>query len=185
MAGLWPGAKVRRVLDDSVAYEESCSPRGHTVLQMCWWASTWHRTPANDWAGQLNVGWSKNGHANSVAAVQFRVVASGCGPNAFARFGLFRNDVVQIKLNAFLCRSSVKSLLGCFFGCTMPRRTVQHHHVCTRTPCWHCWAWVMLVGCCAEACTAAVLIGVMHLPGCPFGSAWCLVCGVRRLGRLG
>ena len=26
--------------------------------------------------------------------------------------------------------------------------------------------------CCAEACTAAVLTGVMRLPGCPFGSAW-------------
>ena len=35
--------------------------------------------------------------------------------------------------------------------------------------------------CCAEACTAAVLIGVMRLPGCPFDSAWCLVCEVRRL----
>ena len=28
-----------------------------------------------------------------------------------------------------------------------------------------------MVGCCAEACTAIVLIGVMRLPGCPFGSA--------------
>ena len=44
---------------------------------------------------------------------------------------------------------------------------------------------VMMVGCCAEACTAAVLIGVVRLPGCPFGSAWCLVCEVCRLGRLG
>ena len=35
--------------------------------------------------------------------------------------------------------------------------------------------------CCAEACTAAVLIGVMRLPGCPFDSAWCLVCEVCRL----
>ena len=38
--------------------------------------------------------------------------------------------------------------------------------------------------CCAEACTAAVLIGVtnsMHLPGCPFDCAWCLVCEVCRL----
>ena len=42
-----------------------------------------------------------------------------------------------------------------------------------------------MVGCCAEACTAAVLIGVMRLPGCPFGSAWCLVCEVYQLGRLG
>ena len=33
--------------------------------------------------------------------------------------------------------------------------------------------------------TAAVLIVVMRLPGCPFGSAWCLVCEVCRLGRLG
>ena len=39
-----------------------------------------------------------------------------------------------------------------------------------------------MAGCyCAEACTAAVLIGVMCLPGCPFGSAWCLVCEVCRL----
>ena len=45
------------------------------------------------------------------------------------------------------------------------------------------WVWVMMVGCCcAEGCTAAVLIGVMRLPGCPFGSAWCLVCEVCRLG---
>ena len=30
-----------------------------------------------------------------------------------------------------------------------------------------------MVGCCcAEACTAAVLLGVMRLPGCPFGGAW-------------
>ena len=35
--------------------------------------------------------------------------------------------------------------------------------------------------CCAEACMAAVLIGVVHLPGCPFDSAWCLVCEVRWL----
>ena len=37
---------------------------------------------------------------------------------------------------------------------------------------------------CAEACTAAVLIGVtgvMHLPGCPFDSAWCLICEVCQL----
>ena len=61
-----------------------------------------YRTPGNYWAGQINFGWSKNGHANSVAAVQFRVVASGCGPKTFASFELFRNDVVQIKLNA-LC----------------------------------------------------------------------------------
>ena len=48
------------------------------------------------------------------------------------------------------------------------------------------WVWVMMVGCCcAEGCTAAVLIGVMRLPGCPFGSAWCLVCEICRLGRLG
>ena len=38
----------------------------------------------------------------------------------------------------------------------------------------------MMAGC-AEACTAAVLIGVMRLPGCPFDSAWCLVCEVCRL----
>ena len=32
----------------------------------------------------------------------------------------------------------------------------------------------LMVGCCyPEACTAAVFIGVMRLPGCPFGSAWC------------
>ena len=36
-----------------------------------------------------------------------------------------------------------------------------------------------------KACTAAVLFGVMRLPGCPFGSAWCLVGEVCRLGRLG
>ena len=41
-AGLWPGAKVRNVLDDSVACGESCAPRGHTVLQMCRWANTLH-----------------------------------------------------------------------------------------------------------------------------------------------
>ena len=35
--------------------------------------------------------------------------------------------------------------------------------------------------CCAEACTAAVLIGALRLPGCPFDSAWCLVCEVCRL----
>ena len=35
--------------------------------------------------------------------------------------------------------------------------------------------------CCAEASTAAVLIGVMRLPGCPFDSAWCLVCALCRL----
>ena len=40
----------------------------------------------------------------------------------------------------------------------------------------------MMAGCCcAEACTAAVLIGVMRLPGCPFDSAWCLVCEVCQL----
>ena len=34
----------------------------------------------------------------------------------------------------------------------------------------------MMAGCCcAEACTAAVVIGVMRLPVCPFDSAWCLV----------
>ena len=42
-----------------------------------------------------------------------------------------------------------------------------------------------MVGCCAEACAAAVLIGGVRLPGSPFGSALCLVCGVGRLGRLG
>ena len=40
---------------------------------------------------------------------------------------------------------------------------------------------VMMAGCCAEACTAVVLIGVMRLPGCPFDSAWFLVCEVCRL----
>ena len=95
-----------------------------------------YRTPGNYWAGQIKFGLSKNGHANSVDAVQFRVVAIGCGSKAFASFVLFRNDVVQIKLNALLRRSPVNSSLGCFFGCTMPRRTVQHYHVCTRTPCW-------------------------------------------------
>ena len=46
--------------------------------------------------------------------------------------------------------------------------------------------WVLMVGCCcADACMAAVLIGVMRLPGCPFGSAWSLVCEVCRLGQLG
>ena len=35
--------------------------------------------------------------------------------------------------------------------------------------------------CCAEACTVAVVTGVMRLPGCPFDSAWCLVCEVCRL----
>ena len=38
-----------------------------------------------------------------------------------------------------------------------------------------------MAGCCAEACTAAVLIGVMRLPGCPFDSTWCFVCEVSRL----
>ena len=56
-------------------------------------------------------------------------------------------------------------------------------------PLLHCtrvWVWVLMVGCCcAEACKAAVLIGVMRLPGCPFGSAWSLVCEVCQLGRLG
>ena len=38
-----------------------------------------------------------------------------------------------------------------------------------------------MVGCCcAEACMAAVLIGVMRLPGCPFDSAW----SVRCVGRV-
>ena len=35
--------------------------------------------------------------------------------------------------------------------------------------------------CCAEACTAAVLIRVMRLPGCPFDSARCLGCELCRL----
>ena len=35
--------------------------------------------------------------------------------------------------------------------------------------------------CCAEACTADLLIGVMRLSGCPFDSAWCLVREVCRL----
>ena len=39
----------------------------------------------------------------------------------------------------------------------------------------------MASGCSAEACTAAVLIGAMRLPGCPFDSAWCFVCEVCRL----
>ena len=38
MAGLWPGAKERNVSDDSVANEESGTPRGHTVLEVCRWA---------------------------------------------------------------------------------------------------------------------------------------------------
>ena len=38
-----------------------------------------------------------------------------------------------------------------------------------------------MAGCCAEPCTAPVLIGVMRLPGCPFDSAGCLVCQVCRL----
>ena len=38
-----------------------------------------------------------------------------------------------------------------------------------------------MAGCCARACTAAVLLGVMRLPGCPFDSAWRLVCEVCRL----
>ena len=43
-----------------------------------------------------------------------------------------------------------------------------------------------MVGCCcAEAGMAAVLLGVMRLPGCPFGGAWSLVCEVCRLGQLG
>ena len=48
------------------------------------------------------------------------------------------------------------------------------HHTMACTTQWHapCRVWVMMVGCfCAEACTAAVLIGVVRLPGCPFGSA--------------
>ena len=40
--------------------------------------------------------------------------------------------------------------------------------------------WVLMVGCCAEASMATVLIGVMRLPGCPFGSAWSL--SVRFVG---
>ena len=40
----------------------------------------------------------------------------------------------------------------------------------------------MMAGCCgAEACTDAVLIGVMHLPACRFDIAWCLVSEVCRL----
>ena len=35
--------------------------------------------------------------------------------------------------------------------------------------------------CCAEACTAAVLIGVLRLPCCPFDCAWRLVSEVCRL----
>ena len=31
-----------------------------------------------------------------------------------------------------------------------------------------------------KACTAAMLIGVMRPPGCPFDSAWCLVCELCR-----
>ena len=42
---------------------------------------------------------------------------------------------------------------------------------------------MMMVGCCAEACTA-VTIGAMRLPGCPFGSAWRLVCEVS-VGSIG
>ena len=38
-----------------------------------------------------------------------------------------------------------------------------------------------MAGCgCAEACTAAVLLGIMRIPG-PFDSAWCFVCEVFRL----
>ena len=41
---------------------------------------------------------------------------------------------------------------------------------------------MMMAGCCcAEACTAAVINGVMRLPGCRFDGAWCLVCEVCRL----
>ena len=40
---------------------------------------------------------------------------------------------------------------------------------------------VMMTGCCARACTAAVLIGVMCLPRGPFDSVWCFVCEVCRL----
>ena len=42
----------------------------------------------------------------------------------------------------------------------------------------------MIAGCCcAETCTAAVLIGVMRFSaaGSPFDNAWCLVCEVWRL----
>ena len=71
---------------------------GVYLHQDCTWTEhVQYRTPANYWAGQINFGWSKNGHAKSVAAVQFRVTAGGCGPNAFASFVLFRKDVVQIK----------------------------------------------------------------------------------------
>ena len=89
-----------------------------------------YHTPANYWAGQLSFGWSNKGHANSVAAVQFRGVACGCGPNAFARFVLFRNDVAQIKLNAFLLRSSVKSSLDvlCLVGPYSITTCAQEHH---------------------------------------------------------
>ena len=38
-----------------------------------------------------------------------------------------------------------------------------------------------VVWCCAEACTAAVFICVVRLPGCPFDSAWCFDCEVCRL----
>ena len=39
-------------------------------------------------------GLSKNGHANSVAEAQVRVAAGSCGPNAFASFVIFRNNVI-------------------------------------------------------------------------------------------
>ena len=58
---------------------------------------------------------------------------------------------------------------------------VVTQHACTLAS----WVWVLMVGCCAEASTAAVLIGVVRLPGCPSVSALCLVHEVCRLGRLG
>ena len=58
----------------------------------------------------MRFGWSKNPHANSVAAVQFHVAAGSCGPNTIESFVLFRDDVVQIKWYKILRRSSVESV---------------------------------------------------------------------------
>ena len=54
--------------------------RSHTVDKRTSMHLVAYRTPCNYWARHISFGWSKNGHANSVAAVQFCVVASGCGP---------------------------------------------------------------------------------------------------------
>lgn len=109
--------------------------------------------PAKHWPGKKTFGWSRRRHAYCVSAVQIRVAAGKCDPSAFARFVLFRNDVVKIRRYKFelLCRSSVESTLLWFFGCTLAPSTARRTHMCTyicaQAPhcgvvsAWHCGAW--------------------------------------------